>query len=136
MYLSARNSNLFHNQPEIRLMIKLILAIAMALLLSLSAQAKGSSHVGSNDVGAPQSADLIFTINDSSIKYRADGYIMVCLNREKKRATTCEKVEGRKDDAITLDEFWKWYFSSAPTIRVVAMNYSAYHGVHIFWLKR
>lgn len=113
-------------------MIKQMLAIVMAILFSLTAQAKGSSYGDGGDTSAPYSADMIFKIGDSSIMYRQDGYMLVCLDRSKSTVKSC----SNSNDRITLEEFWKWYFPSAPTLRVVAMDYRTYYSTYIFWLKR
>jgi hypothetical protein len=118
-------------------MIKQMLTIAMAILFSLTVQAKGSSYVNEGDASTPYNADMIFKIQNISITYRADGYMMVCLDKKKRTVEWCYDVNNiPAKDQLTLEEFWKWYFPSAPTLRVVAMDYRMYGSTYIFWLKR
>lgn len=112
-----------------------MLAIVVAILFSLThlaTQAKGSSYGDGGDTSAPYSADLIFKIDNDSIMYRHDGYMLVCLDKSKRTVKSC----SGSSDRLTLEEFWKWYFPSAPTLRVVAMDYRTYYSIYIFWLKR
>jgi hypothetical protein len=111
-------------------MLKQMFAVVMAILFSLTAHAKGSSYGDSGDTGTPHNADLIFKIDSRFIMYRLDGYMLVCLDKNKKTLTSCSD----SNDRLTLEEFWKWYFPLATTLRVVAMEYRTYQ--YIFWLKR
>lgn len=112
----------------------LALTIAVgASILTTSASAGGSTNNDGGDRSSPYSADLIYKISDSSVMHRADGYLLVCVDKKKGRVQSC----GDSTDKLTLDEFWKWYFPSAPsTLRVVAMDYRTYYSTYIFWLKR
>lgn len=113
-------------------MLKQISIIVIATLFSLTTQAKGSSYGDGGDTSASYNADLIFKIGDSSIMYREDAYMLVCLDKSKRILKSC----SLSVDRLTLEEFWKWYFPSASTLRVVAMDYRTYLGIYIFWLKR
>jgi hypothetical protein len=112
-------------------MLKQIFATTMVILFSLTAQAKG---VTDDDMSAPKSADIVFMIESNSVMYRQDGYMLVCLDKKKVKILSCHYDEAR----LTLEEFWKWYFPSAPTLRVVAMDYRVNYAasVYVFWLKR
>ncbi len=103
-----------------------------ALIFTLPANAGGSSN---NDGGirvSPHVADLIFTLSLGSVAYRADGHMMVCINKKDSVTALCRNTK----DQVTLDEFWRWYFPQAPKLRVVAMDYRTYYSTYIFWLKR
>ncbi len=96
------------------------------------ANAGSSSQNDGGDRGAAYAADLIFTVHATSIAYRADGHMMVCIDKRDKVVASCRSA----NDQLTLDEFWRWCFSQAPNLRVVAMDYRTYHSTYIFWLKR
>ncbi len=113
---------------------KLPFCVAMAALaLATSASAGGSTNNDGGDRSSPYSADLIFKISDSNVMHRTDGYMLVCVDKKKKRMESCGDSSGK----LTLEEFWKWYFPDAPsTLHVVAMDYRTYYSTYIFWLKR
>lgn len=107
-------------------------AIALLAIFSTVAYAGGSSNNDGGGQSSPYAADLIFKINDSSIFYREDAYMLVCVDKKKRVIDSCRDT----DDHMTLDAFWKWYFPTAPTIHVVSMDYRTYYSTYIFWLKR
>lgn len=114
-------------------MLKKLPAIVVAMFLTFIfqiSQAKGPGD--GSDTGTPYGADMVFKIRESSIFYRKDGHMLVCVDKSK---TTIEYCSNTKE-FLTLAEFWKWYFSAAPTLHVVGMDYRTYNSMYIFWLKR
>ncbi|OGZ06021.1 MAG: hypothetical protein A3C93_06355 [Candidatus Lloydbacteria bacterium RIFCSPHIGHO2_02_FULL_54_17] len=116
-------------------MLKKVLSLSVLAVVFACvgvANAGGSSNNDGGDRGAAYASDLIFTIHTGSIAYRADGHMMVCIDKRDNVVTQCRSAK----DQVTLDDFWRWYFPQAPKLRVVAMDYRTYYSTYIFWLKR
>ncbi len=112
----------------------LVASTASATSAAVVIMASNNNNAGGQQaLPQPTQADLMFVIDDKYIKYRVDGYMLVCHNgKQGNFFDTCDNSSPTR----TLEEFWKTYFPQAPTMKMVGMSYSVYIGKYMFWLKR
>ena len=111
-------------------MLKNLLVIVVSMFFSVISQAKGPGD--GSDKSTPNDADMVFKIDGSSVMYRKDGYMLVCVDKSNGTIESCSRTK----EYLSLDEFWKWYFPAASNLHVVGMDYRTYFSTYIFWLKR
>jgi hypothetical protein len=114
-------------------MLKRFCAATLFLTMMLGlGHARAASYGDGGQVSSPLNADLIIKVPDSSIRYRADGHMLVCIDKADNSMCDCNHTK----DALTLYEFLRWYFPGAPKMKIIAMDYRTYYSTYIFWLKR